>query len=80
MVDGGSLPDRQAFPACEATATERMGGGGGSKEGGRAETKPSMRYGVGLNIKGRRRRSKPSKQPIIVTLSLLYHFPLLEVK
>ena len=34
----------------------------------------------GQDIKGRRRRSKPSKQPIIVTLSLLYHFPLLEVK
>lgn len=27
--EGGSLPGRQAFQACEATAAERVGGGGG---------------------------------------------------
>lgn len=26
-IDGGSLPGRQAFPACEATAAKRGGGG-----------------------------------------------------
>lgn len=28
-VDGGTLPGRQAFPACEAIAAKRDGGGGG---------------------------------------------------
>ncbi len=49
VVDGGSLPGRQAFPACEATAAKRGGGGGG-----RVETKPSMRYVGGVMIQTRK--------------------------
>lgn len=55
-VHGGSLPGRQTFPACEATAAERRGPGGnkrgskGSKEGGRTETEQSMRYEGGVML------------------------------
>lgn len=50
-VYGGSLPGQQAFPACEATAAKRGGGG-------RVETKPSMRYVGGVMIKTRKEEGR----------------------
>lgn len=49
----GSLPGQKAFPACEAAAAVRRGGG--------AETKPSMRNVGGVMIKTRKDRRKTSK-------------------